>query len=109
MVDIIPEKATRTITISFKDPDGNPATPTSVDFKIIDPFTGTKLREDTIHPTSPEYQIQLTSQDNRILNSKGYDETRIITITQHYNLDDVETVEFTYKIENLKGIEVIEP
>lgn len=105
MVDIVPEKSTRTLTINFKDDTNQPVTPMSANYSIIDKYTNTTIRETTTFtPTTPTHEIELTGNDNRIITPANIYEVRIITITWHYSGNKVENTEYVYKIKNLKGI-----
>jgi len=104
-MDVITEKTTSTITITCTDENGTPVTPMSLTYSIYDVKSGTAIIEtETITPTSPNHDLVISSEDNRILDSNNKEETRVITTSWLYDGDKKENAEYYYKIENLKHI-----
>ena len=105
-MDEVNEQTDNPLTLSFTDDSGQPVTPITAKYKIIDFFSGTVIKPWTnITPDSDSFDLYLTKEDNRILNEENPYEVRIVTSVYEYGPDRQETFEISYMVENLVGIE----
>lgn len=108
---ILNEKTSSTFTIQFYDENQTLINPETASYSLHDVQTGTVIIAETQIP-SPIPQIvtiELSRDDNRILNDANIKETRSLTIEYNYRnskgeLKNGASVEFFYEILNLKFI-----
>lgn len=102
------ELSTSFLEMRFKDERGAACVPTSGMYRIddmtglSDTVTGTEILGDTpFIPTESKEILEITSDENRILNEQNVWEDRQITVTFVYNTDKIGTDVFKYKVINL--------
>jgi hypothetical protein len=106
----ISEKSSRIITISFLDQDNNPLSDDLLStivgkYKIIDQSTGKVIKDfTTFIPDSSIFELNLSSDDNRIINPDVSQENHIITVSAVYGDGKIENEELSVTIMNLMGI-----
>lgn len=99
------EKSSSVLQVSFFDDHDVAIIPISANYKIDDVGTGTViLAETALSPLSSVVSIDITSTQNRIINSVNTFETRIVTVKFVYGTDKLGTGEYIYTIKNLFGI-----
>jgi hypothetical protein len=106
----ISEKSSRIITISFLDQNNNPLSDDLLKtivgkYKIIDQSTGKVIKDFTnFIPDKSIYELNLSSEDNRIINPDVSQENHIITVSAVYGDGKIENEELSVTIMNLMGI-----
>jgi len=106
----ISEKSSRIITISFLDQNNNPLSDDLLStivgkYKIIDQSTGKVIKDFTnFIPDNSIYELNLSSEDNRIINPDVSQENHIITVSAVYGDGKIENEELSVTIMNLMGI-----
>ena len=106
----ISEKSSRIITISFLDQNNNPLSDDLLKtivgkYKIIDQSTGKVIKDFTnFIPDRSIYELNLSSEDNRIINPDVSQENHIITVSAVYGDGKIENEELSVTIMNLMGI-----
>lgn len=106
----ISEKSSRIITINFLDQNNNPLSDDLLStlvgrYKIIDQSTGKVIKDFTsFMPNNSIYELNLTSEDNRIINPDVSQENHIITVSTVYGDGKIENEELSITIMNLMGI-----
>jgi hypothetical protein len=99
------------LELKFKNERGVSVTPDMAVYRIDDmtglseTVTGTEIVDDTsFFPTSAKYVLEITSNQNRILDENDIWEDRQVTVTFYYNAISVGTNTFTYRVINLSRI-----
>jgi len=106
----ISEKSSRIITISFLDQNNNPLTNNLLStivgkYKITDQSTGKVIKDfTTFIPNNTIYELNLSSDDNKIINPDVSQENHIITVSAVYGDGKIENEELSVTIMNLMGI-----
>ena len=106
----ISEKSSRIITINFLDQNNNPLSNDLLStlvgkYKIIDQSTGKVIKDFTsFMPNDSIYELNLSSEDNRIINPDVSQENHIITVSTVYGDGKIENEELSITIMNLMGI-----
>ncbi len=107
---IIPEKSSRIITMNFLDQNNNPLSDDLLrtmvgQYKITDQSTGRVIKGFTSFiPDKSIYELIISSDENRIINSNVSQENHILTVTVVYGDGKTENEELTLTIQNLMGI-----
>lgn len=100
-MDVVNERTRYVLPLTFKDEDGAPVTPAGVTVRIDDVASGTEIRPVTaINPTAATYDLEITAEENRIVNAAARLEVRRVTI----HIQGEATAEYLYHIRNLAGI-----
>ncbi|RLJ20799.1 hypothetical protein DJ031_04625 [bacterium endosymbiont of Escarpia laminata] len=90
------------LTVSFFDKDGLPATPATVDYKIICLTTGTVINATgSITPTGPVEEIEITAAENAIVNAINTREHRRVIVTAGYGAAKDHVEAYDYYVRNL--------
>jgi hypothetical protein len=106
----ISEKSSRIITVSFLDQNNNPLSSDLLStivgkYKITDQSTGKVIKDFTnFIPDNSIYELNLSSEDNRIINPDVSQENHIITVSAVYGDGKIENEELSVTIMNLTGI-----
>ena len=106
----ISEKSSRIITISFLDQNNNPLSDDLLStivgkYKITDQSTGKVIKDFTnFIPDNSIYELNLSSEDNKIINPDVSQENHIITVSAVYGDGKIENEELSVTIMNLMGI-----
>ena len=100
------ERTTVLITATFKDEAGTLTTPTSATARIDDDRTGTVLRAATaITPLSTSVTIEVTPDENRILDDQSSWEDRTLTVDFVYGETSRRgTNDYHWRCMNLRGV-----
>lgn len=100
------EETTAYVDVSFAGPDGTTASPTGIDYIVHDKATGTVMKTKTAHtPVAASVRIEIAATVNAILNTKGRNEIRQVTIEATYGTaSDKLTLIVEYEVVNLKRI-----
>lgn len=107
-MDIVNEETTYFVVVSFFDEEQNPVLPNNVQYKIEDIETGQTIKEWTrIEPREGTYDIEITAEENKIIDDSNNVERKILTIKYSYGANRAGTGEYIWGVKNLKGIETI--
>jgi len=100
-MDTVNELSRSVVPITFLNPDGQPVTPASATVRIDDLRSGTVVRAVTaITPTASTYELEITAEENRIIDSTSSSERRRVTVT----VPGETTAEYVYQVKNLGGL-----
>ena len=93
------------MTVSFFDENGNPMTPTTVDYRI-DCMTTGRAVQPWISAGAPAsvMTIVVTASQNAIINEGDSYETKCVTVRANFSLPTEFTSQYLYQVENLPGI-----
>ena len=107
-MEIINEKTSQVFTAEFYDQNGTSINPETAYYSLHDSPSGQAII-DTVFlplPIPQVVEIEISREDNRILDSGKLEETRVLTVEFDYRnskgeLESGAPVEFTYNILNL--------
>jgi hypothetical protein len=103
--DVINEKDTHFVDAAFWDQNDQPVTPDSASCRIDDVESGTEIRGWTaITPAGPTHEIEITPDENRILDASRRSERRRVTVTMTYATNRKKTSEHYYLVRNLEKV-----
>jgi hypothetical protein len=103
--DIVNEKSSWTVTVSFFDETGAPATPTSITYRIDDVRSGMSILASTqLSPVGPVNTIVITPAQNTMRDSTKTYEARRLTIIWLYGGNKQGTAEYLYQIKHLPKV-----
>jgi hypothetical protein len=101
----INENSSSRLTITFMDEDEALVTPSAGNIKIVDVKSGTVIRDwSPISPISSSYSDDITTVENRIINSRSIIEVRRVYVTFTYNITKYGSAEYEYSVKNLGGV-----
>lgn len=101
----INEQSTSAVTFTLADKDGVPASPSTVTYRMDCLTTGTPLVEETVLVgPGPQVKLDMSSQDNRIIDQNNVQEYKRLTIRADYADGARLTSEFDWVVNNLKFI-----
>jgi len=106
----INEQTSQTFTAEFYDENNAPITPEIATYSVHDVGSGTAIIPETqITPLSPSVEIEVSTDNNKILTDTNSKETRNLTVQFKYRNSKGElvkgnTIEMYYDIINLKFI-----
>lgn len=100
----INEGTTGYLSATFKNKLGVAQVPTSANYRIDDVATGTEIRGVTAITPAETAEIELSSSDNRLLNSQNRHELKRVTVVASYGSGDVVTAEYQYRVKALPGV-----
>lgn len=99
MIEIINERTSCILTVTFKDEDGDLVIPDSGTYRIDTQDTAVTPSTDFI-PEDSTHEIVITGEENRIISTDCKEEIRIVTVT--WVKGDVQgSGEYRYRIKNL--------
>ncbi|MDH7506200.1 MAG: hypothetical protein QHH15_00230 [Candidatus Thermoplasmatota archaeon] len=105
MVTMVNENSTRDVEISFADSEGNPETPESALYSIIDKDTLEVIKEETeITGLDSTITITIEAEENIILNNDNDYEDRVLMVRWFYSGGREENENYIYRVENLIGV-----
>ena len=104
MEKIVNENSTAYLTLTFKDKNGNLATPQTIIYNIHCLTNGQEIKGDTNVTPASSVEITITPNENRIIDPNNKYERRLVTVTATYNANDEVTAEYEYKVLNLRYI-----
>jgi hypothetical protein len=97
--------STAWLSIAFKDKTGTPVVPTAATYKINSLDTGAVVLASTaILALSSSIELEITKEQNAILNIASALERRRVTIVASYGVGDQMTQEYDYALENVPYI-----
>ena len=101
---VVNENSTSWLDVAFLDKDGDPATPSSVTYRVDCLSSGTVIRADTGITAASEVEIVLTPGDNAIVDQDHRVEKRLVTVTATFGAGDQHVSEYVYLVRNLKKV-----
>lgn len=105
--DVFNEKETGFVTLTFTDEDGSAVTPDSATYTLHDEDTKDIInsREDTAVPgLASSTNLELTPDDNVLVDASKVYEVHILTIKWTYNTDKKGTQEYRFNVKNLTKV-----
>ncbi len=104
-MEIVNEKSTSVVTLTFRDESGALVTPSGGTYRIDDAALGTEIKADTpFTPVDSSHDITITSTENRILDATRNVEERIVTVSFTYGAGKNGNSEYRYSVKNLTKI-----
>ncbi|MEJ2183381.1 MAG: hypothetical protein P8Y66_07640 [Nitrospirota bacterium] len=103
-MDIVNEKSSWFVTVSFLDEEGAPVAPDSGSYRIDDAGSGAEITADTAFvPSGTSHVIEITPGENSIVGAAEAD-TRLLTVTFAYSGGRQGTAEYAYLVKNLSKV-----
>jgi len=100
----VPEGSNATLVTTFLDKEGEPNTPSSIDWLVHDLATDTEMGTGTDSgPTNP-WELELLSAHNAIVTSTKKHETRRVTIKASFGAGEKQNGQFDYTVKNLSYV-----
>ncbi len=106
-MDTFNEKTTGYITLAFTDEDGTAVTPDSATYTLYNEATGAIINSRdavSISGLASSYDLELTPDDNVIVDVTKIREAHILMIEWTYNTDKKGKDEYRFKVENLTKV-----
>ena len=104
-MDIVNEKSTSIVSLTFTDNTGALVTPSAGTYQIHDAASGTEIRAETpFTPTGSTHDITITATENRILDAARNVEERIVTVSFTFGAGKNGNGEYRYGVKNLTKI-----
>lgn len=104
-VDTYNEGQSFTATFKFFDSDWVASSPVSLRYRIDDLTNGSTVRDWTIVTAASEVDIEVTPDDNDIVDTGNRSERRQMVIQTNYDTDTQSVQKVDWIIENLQGVE----
>ena len=98
------EKQSMTLTVAFFDENGSPVIPSAVTYRIDDLGSQTSIVALTSLTPALSIPVNVTSNQNRILNQTDPIEQRTMTFEYDYGGSKHGTGEYRYEVRNLYGV-----
>lgn len=102
MVDVVNERTTAYLTVSFKDKTGALVAPSTVTYNVFCMTNNQELRADTPLGAASSIEITLNASDNAIVNQANGRERRRVTVKSTYGIGDELNDQFEYYVQNLE-------
>jgi len=110
-LDEITERSSSTVAVSFFDEDSNAVTPDAAIYRIDSPAERTNILPATAFPSlSTSVDLEITSDENRILRERHSSEIRELTVEFDYTAVSGPkhgTAKYRYRVLNLYGVVTI--
>jgi len=103
-LEIVNEKSTAYLTVTFKDKDGALEAPSSASYRIDCLTNGQEVRGDTALTPGATIEITLSPADNAIIDQDNEVERRLVTVTGTYGASDTIHQEYEYNVKNLRKV-----
>jgi hypothetical protein len=104
-LDEVNERSTLMLTVSFFDEDSVAVTPDAATYRIDDPTSRTNILPATaITPLGVTADLEITSDENRVIRSRSASEVRVLTVEFDYGTGKHGTAEYRYRVLNLYGV-----
>lgn len=101
-MEIVNERSTSIVTLTFRDETGAQVTPSAGTYRIDDAASGTEIRAATpFTPSGSTHDITITDEENRILDVNRNIEERIVTVSFTYGVGKKGSGEYRYGVKNL--------
>ena len=103
-LDLINEKTTVYIDITFLDKNSKPSSPSSITYSTYCKTTKIAIKTDVIVTPASQITITLDALDNAIQNTANTTEDKVLTIKATYSANDLLNSDYNYIIKNLQGV-----
>jgi len=106
MIDEIEERQGTILTVTFEDRDGVGITPSTAKYAIYDIYSGEIITNVTdITPVSSSYDITITAQENRMINSSRTFEDKSVVVQWTYTPSSYESTRiYKYRVNNYRHV-----
>ena len=99
------ERTSSVLPVSFFDENNEPVIPQSGTYRIDDVASGVAILASTPLPSlAAVVNLEITANQNRILNAANSIETRRVTVAIIFDTDKGSTAEYFYNVINLFGV-----
>ena len=106
-MDIVNEKTTMIVTVSFTDEDGDAVDVDSANYQIYDEDTLTAIKASTsITSPTTSADITISSSENKIITTSKQFETHILLIDYTYSTTKVAQTEYRFAVRNMTNVAV---
>lgn len=102
----INENTTAILSLNFKDAKKKAIVPTTCRYRLDDVLSGEVTGWTPLTVSTPEYDIGITANENRIINDANAQEVRVLTVEATYPGGAEATTEYRYAVVNLKYLGV---
>ena len=102
-LDVVNERSTAYLAVSFYDKAGALSAPTSITYTIRHE-NGTVIRGPVTVAASEGVEITLDTNDNAIINTSGKSEIHVVTITGTYGVNDAIVSAFRYQVNRIDAV-----
>jgi len=99
---IVNEGTSFEVQADFTDASGAPVTPTTVEYRVDDIFTGKEIRTWTSLTPAESVTVPIAPEDTAILNDDRAEEQRTVTIKAPYGASEQITESIDFAIKNLR-------
>jgi hypothetical protein len=104
-MEIVNEKSTSIVALTFRDEGGALVTPSGGTYRIDDAASGTEIKAETAFtPGGSSHDITISDTENRILDATRNVEERIVTVSFTYGAGKNGNGEYRYGVKNLAKI-----
>jgi len=103
-MDVVNEKSTSYLGVTFKDNTGAQSSPSGVTYRIDCLTTGQSVLAVTSATAGAAITITITPDNNAIINPGNNQETKRVTVIGSYNAADEVTGQYDYIVQNLTGV-----
>jgi hypothetical protein len=102
MVDVVNERTTSYLTVSFLDKAGVAVAPSTIVYSVYCMTNEQEIRSDTSIAAGASIEIVLGASDNAIVNPANGRERRRVTVKAGYGAGDELNDQFEYYVQNLE-------
>lgn len=102
MANVVMEKSTAYLSVSFRDKSGAAQAPTAATYKVHDKGSGQVLLPETTLEPAATVEITLPPSLNTLVDPSRSFETRVVTVAATFGVDDGVTNQYEYTVENLR-------
>lgn len=102
--NVVNEGSSCEISIDFSGPDGLPAVPASVVYRVDCATTGAAIRAATPISPAANVVIRITPDDTAIVNPASASERRRVTVVASYGAGDALTGEYEFAVRNVRFV-----
>lgn len=102
--NVVNEGSSCEISIDFTGPDGLPAVPGAVVYRVDCATTGVAIRPETAIDPAASVVILVTPDDTAIVDPASTSERRRVTVVASYGAGDALTGEYEFAVRNLRFV-----
>jgi hypothetical protein len=103
-MDIVKERSTAYISVSFVDKNGAAAVPSTVTYSTKCTTTGTAIKTNVSVTPASTVTITLDSLDNTIQNANNNSEQKALTVRSSYGTNDECNDDYFWSVSNLLSV-----
>lgn len=101
MANVVMEKSSAYLSVSFRDKAGAESNPASASWKAHDKASGRELQAETALPSGATVEITLPPSINTLVDTSKSFEIRVITVEALFGANDGVNQQFEYTVTNL--------